>query len=111
MPKDPKRNPRPLAPTAAAMNTVPVGPAKVAGPQRGLVKKKGNVQAGGEPPTAAHRQGIMRSGETMGARRRIDVRLPGPESPEATQNLRNTRIVRPVMGSKQNFWSQASQKW
>jgi hypothetical protein len=105
------RNPRPLAPTVTGMNKLPVDKPKVAEALRGTIKKKGNVQAGGEPPTAFHRQGVMRSGENMGARRRIDVRLPGPQSPEATMTQRNARTVRAVMGQKNNFWDQAAQKW
>jgi hypothetical protein len=111
MAKDSHRNPRPLAPTASAMNTMPIGRAKVAGPQRGSVKKKGGGQSGMEPATAAHRQGIQRSGETMGARRRIDIKLPGPQSPEAAATGSRGKIVRAVMGSKNNFWDQAAQKW
>jgi hypothetical protein len=111
MAKDSTRNPHTLAPTPASMNALPMGAPRVAGPQRGLIKKKGNVQAGGEPPTAFHRQGVQRSGERMGARRRIDIRLPGPESPEAFATMSKARTVRAVMGSKQNFWQQATQKW
>lgn len=111
MPKDPKRNPHPLAPTAGAMNRLPIDRPSVAEAQRGsLVPKKG-AKGGMEQATAFHRIGVMRSGESMGARRRIDVKLPGPQSPEATMTQRNARTVPAVMGSKQNFWSQASQKW
>lgn len=113
MPKDSHRNPHPLAPTASAMNRLPVDRPSVREAQMGMVvKKPGGGKGYPEQATAAHRQGVMRMpGERMGARRRIEVRLPGPQSPEATMTQRNARTVRPVMGSKQNFWSQAAQKW
>lgn len=100
MAKDPKTNPHPLAPTSAAMNTVPVGPARVAQPQRGksIPKKSGKTSEAGWP--TAHPRQIM---EPMGARRRIEVNLPGPQSPEAGATQSNGRIVPAVMGQKQNF--------
>ena len=112
MPKDSHRNPRPLAPTADQMNRLPVDRPSVREAQMGMVvKKPGGGKGYPEQMTATHRQGVMRSGERMGAKRRIEVRLPGPQSPEATQNLSRGKVVRPVMGQKNNFWDQASQKW
>jgi hypothetical protein len=100
MAKDPKTNPHPLAPTSAAMNTVPVGPARTTKPQKGMsVPKKGAVMSQDAWPTARPRQ-IM---ERMGARRRIEVNLPGPNAPEAAATQANGRIVPSVMGQSRNF--------
>lgn len=108
MAKDPKANSRPLAPTAATMNSMPIGPPKVAKPQKGMSIPKKGPKGGGEPATANHPRQIM---ERMGAKRRIEVNLPGPQAPEASATQANGRIVPSVMGSKQNFWNQASQRW
>ena len=105
--KDSTRNPHPLAPTVANMNQMPPPP-QVAGPLRGVLRPKGGPTGGGEPATANHPRQIM---ERMGARRRIEIKLPGAQSPEAGFTQANGRIVPSVMGSKNNFWSQASQKW
>lgn len=101
MAKDPKVNPHPLAPTAAAMNSMPIGPARVPGPLKGKLRPKGGAKGGPEPATAAHPRQIM---ERMGAKRRIEVKLPGPQSPEAGATQANGRIVPAVMGQKNNFW-------
>lgn len=99
--KDPKVNPRPLAPTAANMNAVPVGRPVVAQPQRGKAVPKKGPKGGGEPTTAAHPRQIM---ERMGARRRIEVNLPGPQLPEARATQANGKIMPAVMGQKNNFF-------
>lgn len=111
MPKDPKRNPHPLAPTASAMNKLPIDKPRTAEVRKGSLIPKKSGKGGMEPATAVARPGVMRSGDNMGARRRIDIKLPGPQSPEAGATGSRGRTVRAVMGSKQNFWSQASQKW
>lgn len=99
MAKDPKTNPHPLAPTSAAMNTVPVGPPRTTKPQKGMsVPKKGAVMSQDAWPTAHPRQ-IQ---ERMGARRRIEINLPGPEG-EATHTQANGRIMPSAMGQSMNF--------
>lgn len=107
--RDQSVNPNPLAPTAdSAMNTIPVQRPKVAQPQRGKSVPKKGPKGGGEPATAVARKQVM---ERMGARRRIDVKMPGPESPEAYATLSRGKVVRPVMGQRTNFWEQGAQKW
>lgn len=105
--KDPKTNPHPLAPTVANMDQMP-SPPRTAQVQRGKsIPKKGPTGVSDTWPTARPRQ-IQ---ERMGARRRIEVKLPGPQSPEAGATQANGRVVRPVMGQRGNFWDQAGQRW
>ena len=107
MAKDPKRNPHPLAPTNTG-NPAGTQRPRVAQVQKGMSVQKKTLAGGGEPATANPRKNIQ---ERMGAKRRIEIKLPGPESPEAYQTQSRGRIVPSVMGSKQNFWSQGGQKW
>lgn len=107
--KDQSVNPNPLAPTAGtAINTTPTKRPRVAQPQKGKSVKKQGPSGGQEPGTAVARKQVM---ERMGARRRIDVKMPGPESPEAYATLSKGRIVRPAMGQRTPFWEQAVEKW
>lgn len=99
--KDSHRNSRPLAPTVANMNAMPAPP-RVAGALRGVLRPKGGPTGGGEPATANHPRQVF---ERMGARRRIEVKLPGAQSPEAGATQANGRILPATKGSRQNFFS------
>lgn len=44
-----------------------------------------------------------RSATNASAQFRITSKLPGPQSPEASKTLANSRIMPAVMGQKQNF--------
>lgn len=93
-----------LAPTDQVLNSkeLPVGRVATPGPQRGVVKKKGGAKGFAEAATAVPRRQIQ---ERMGARRRVEVSLPGPESPEASHTQANGRII--PGGGKQtdSFWA------
>lgn len=100
------RNLHPLAPTAGAENTVPIGPARVAPPQRGTLRPKGGAQGGfKEAATAVHRANIE---ERMGPRHRVEVSLPGPQSPEARATQANGKIIPSVGGTGANFWAEGN---
>lgn len=99
--KDSSRNSKPLAPTVANMNDMPAPPT-VAGVLRGTLRPRGGATGGGEPATAYHPRQIQ---ERMGAQRRIQVKLPGAQSPEAGATQSNGRILPATKGSRQNFFS------
>ena len=99
--KDSSKNSKPLAPTVANMNAMPAPPV-VAGPLRGTLRPKGGPTGGGEPATANHPRQVF---ERMGARRRIEIKLPGAQSPEAGATQANGRILPATKGSRQNFFS------
>lgn len=104
----PPPNRHPLAPTAegAAADMAPAGRAGTTPPLRGkLVRKKGPTGAM-EPATAMHRANIQ---ENMGSRLRIDVNLPGPQSPEAAHTQANGRIIRGGGSSSVNFGEEMRQ--
>lgn len=69
---------------------------------RGKLRPKGGGVGGVDPSvgTATRRTNV----EYMGARRRIDVNLPGPESPEAHSVQANGRIIRGYKDARTNFY-------
>lgn len=75
----------------------------VPGPQRGTLKKKAGPLGGTEPGTAVPRRSHQ---ERLGAKRRVEIKLPGPQSPEAGATQANGRIVKsyPKLGG--NFSEQ-----
>ena len=92
MAKDPKRNPHPLAPTNTG-NPAGTQRPRVAQVQKGMSVQKKTLAGGGEPATANPRKNIQ---ERMGAKRRIEIKLPGPESPEATTFPLTEALSRPL---------------
>lgn len=75
------------------------------GATKGMATPKrlaGNEGNGMDPSvgTAIPRRAIY---ERQGARRRIDVSLPGPESPEAYSTQANGRIIRGYGKARDNF--------
>lgn len=100
MAKNPNSNSRPLAPTAAAMNKMPIDRPRVAEVQKGMLIAKKYGRSGADPATAMHRKGIL---EPQGARHRIEVKLPGPEAPEARATQANGKLMPSTMGQARNF--------
>ena len=100
MAKDSHNNPRPLAPTSAAMNKMPIDRPRVAEVQKGTLIAKKYGRSGADPATAMHRRGIL---EPQGARHRIEVKLPGPVAAEATATLANGKLMPSTMGQSRNF--------
>lgn len=61
------------------------------------VRKKSTVSAKPEVATAAHRQGQL---ESLGFKGAPQTTMSYPTAPEASQTLRNTRIVPSAMGNR-----------
>ena len=71
---------------------------------KGMVVKKTGAGKGGriEQATARHRPAITQ--ERLGPRFAIGVKMPGPQSPEASLTQGNTRFMRSVVNRSQpNF--------
>lgn len=94
---------RTLAPTEKTALSPQIAKVGTPGPKRGVMKKKAGALGGTEPATAVARRGTQ---ERLGAKRRIEIKLPGPQSPEAGATQANGRIVKsyPKLGG--NFSEQ-----
>lgn len=77
----------------ARANNVSGAPSKHTKP----VRKKNTVSAKPEGATAAHRQGTQ---ERLGFQGAPQVTMSYPNAPEASQTLRNTRIVPSAIGNR-----------
>lgn len=94
---------RTLAPTEKTALSPQIAKVGTPGPQRGVLKKKAGPLGGTEPGTAVPRRSTQ---ERLGAKRRVEIALPGPQSVEAGATQANGRIVRsyPKLGG--NFSEQ-----
>lgn len=82
---------------------IPVGRVRTQAPQKGKTVKRVLAGGGGMDPsmgTAVSRRQIQ---ERMGARRRVEVALPGPSLPEAKATQANGRIISGYPKERDNF--------
>ena len=77
----------------ARANNVSGAPSKNTKP----VRKKSTISAKPEAATAAHRQGQL---ESLGFKGAPQTTMSYPTAPEASQTLRNTRIVPSAIGNR-----------
>jgi len=84
----------PMAPTmAGGMPQGVVGGSPSASPERGTLRRKGNVQAG-EPGGQGVKRQRIGSYERQGARQRIEIPLRLPTVPEAVPTQANGRVIK-----------------
>ena len=77
----------------ARANNVSGAPSKNTKP----VRKKSTVSAKPEAATASHRQGVQ---ERLGFKGAPQTTMSYPTAPEASQTLRNTRVVPSAIGNR-----------